>query len=86
MGTDLPGATQQVRTPAWDRIRVYMGPEERGLVPWRCQEEGREPSGGRGQASSPEPGPEGEDVRPSDLSESWLVGCVNPHSPPPPGG
>ena len=86
MGMDLPGATQQVRTPAWDRIRVYMGPEERGLVLWGCPEKGGEPSGGRGQASSPEPGAEGGDLRPNDLSESWLGVCVNPHSPPPPGG
>lgn len=76
MDTDLPGATQQARTLAWNRIRVYIGPGERGLVPWGCPEEGGEPSGGRCQASSPELGAEGGDVRPSDLSESWLGVCV----------
>lgn len=57
MGTDLPGATQQVRTPAWDRIRVYMGPEERGLSPGGAKRrkralreaEARHPAQSRGQ-------------------------------------
>ena len=51
MDMDLPGATQQARTPAWDRIRVYTGPGQRGLVPWGAQ--GKEESPQEADARHP---------------------------------